>query len=79
MIGQHTIREGNQFGQHGFPAWKKQCNCRTIFGGTTVTATTGRILMKTKTDGTMLNCTATFHPGPVCDVCDTPWMQENES
>jgi hypothetical protein len=49
--------------------WRKACGC----SGPGVTATVGRIITTDSTVGGVFFITATRYPGPVCDVCDTPW------
>ena len=38
-------------------------------------ATTGRIVAKARRLGVSIEFTVTLYPGPVCDVCDTPWKK----
>ena len=48
----------------------KQCKCNG-------TASTGRIILHTRRhDETTMEMTSTYYPEPVCDVCDTPWKEE---
>lgn len=50
--------------------WEKQCTCWPM------TATTGRVtLNEQKKTSESVVVTITLQPGPVCDVCNTPWKE----
>ena len=52
--------------------YRKQCACFPM------TATRGRCVMGRSEfdEGTQIfRAPVTFYPGPVCDVCDTPWKE----
>ena len=54
--------------------WQKACTCEGA------TATFGRIIFGRPTlIDDRCHFTATLHPGPVCDRCDTPWTRTLES
>lgn len=48
--------------------WTKACDCDG-------TATSGRVVITRSEPAPNgdVRFRATHHPGPVCDVCDTPW------
>ena len=52
--------------------WRKACDCFPM------TATKGRHVLGPvvfNPETLKYRCVATFYPGPVCDVCDTPWKE----
>lgn len=48
--------------------WVKACDCPNASAGC------GRLIVQEEpvAEG-LVRYTTTFHPGPVCNTCDTPW------
>jgi hypothetical protein len=68
-MSQQTFPNGSSLSASGI-RYEKQCHCSGP-------SSTGRIILSNEIhfDNSGWKATATWHPEPVCDVCDRPWQR----